>query len=73
AQRRELAWLVERGLQRVGPGQPISFAQWRQFWSQPGANEISVARALVKAQKLPATPPDDFVPAWDRESSESPP
>jgi hypothetical protein len=73
AQRRELAWLVERGLQRVGPGQPVSFAQWRQFWSQPGANEISVARALVKAQKLPASPPDDFIPAWDRSGDDSQP
>ncbi|MGE4069792.1 MAG: hypothetical protein AB7E72_01290 [Lysobacterales bacterium] len=72
-QRRELAWLVERGLQRVGPGQPVSFAQWRQFWTRPGANEISVARALVKAQNLPATPPDDFVPAWDREGEGSSP
>lgn len=67
AQRRELAWLVENGLQHVGPGQPLSFGQWRKAWSRPKATEISVARELVKLQRLPVNPPDDFVPAWDRE------
>lgn len=65
-QRRELAWLVESGLQRVGPGKPVSFGVWRRAWAAAGATELSVARALVKAQGLPSSPPADFVPAWDR-------
>lgn len=65
-QRRELAWLVENGMQRVGPGQPVAFADWRKAWLKPGASELSVSRAIVAAQGLPATPPEDFVPAWDR-------
>ena len=71
-QRRELAWLVESGLQQVGPGKPVSFAIWRRAWMAAGATELSVARALLKAQKLPASPPADFVPAWDRPESTSP-
>lgn len=66
ALRRELAWVVENGLQRVGPGQPLSFGVWRSAWTQPGANELTVARAMVEAQGLPLSPPADFVPAWDR-------
>lgn len=65
-QRRELAWLVEKGMQQVGPGQPVAFADWRKAWLKPGATELSVSRAMVAAQSQPATPPDDFVPAWDR-------
>lgn len=65
-QRRELAWLVESGLQQVGPGKPVSFGVWRRAWAAAGATEISVARALVKAQGLPSSPPADFAPAWDR-------
>jgi hypothetical protein len=65
-QRRELAWLIENGLQRVGPGQPVTFAEWRRAWMKPGATELSVSRAMLAAQGLPATPPEDFVPAWDR-------
>lgn len=71
-QRRDLAWLVESGMQRVGPGKPVSFGEWRRAWSAPGATELSVARALVKAQGLPASPPADFVPAWDRPEANSP-
>jgi hypothetical protein len=66
-QRRELAWVIENGMQRVGPGQPVTFAKWRKAWMKPGATELSVSRAMLAAQGLPATPPDDFVPAWDRE------
>jgi hypothetical protein len=66
AQRRELAWLVENGMQRVGPGQPVAFADWRKAWLKPGANELSVAREIVAIQGLSVRPPDDFVPAWDR-------
>ncbi len=66
AQRRQLAWLIENGMQRVGPGQPVTFAEWRKAWIQPDATELSVSRAMVAAQGLPATPPEDFVPAWDR-------
>ena len=65
-QRRELAWLVESGMQRVGPGKPVSFGEWRRAWAAAGATELSVARALVKAQGLPSSPPADFAPAWDR-------
>lgn len=65
-QRRELAWLVESGMQRVGPGKPVSFGEWRRAWAAAGATEISVARALIKAQGLPSSPPADFAPAWDR-------
>jgi hypothetical protein len=65
-QRRELAWLIENGMQRVGPGQPVTFSEWRKAWMKPGASELSVSRAMLAAQGLPATPPDDFVPAWDR-------
>ncbi len=65
-QRRELAWIVENGMQRVGPGQPVAFSTWRTAWMKPGATELSVARAMVAAQGLPALPPDDFIPAWDR-------
>lgn len=66
--RRNLAWVVEKGMQQVGPGQPVSFAVWRKSWQKPGATELSVARDLVAAQKLPPEPPADFVPAWDKES-----
>lgn len=66
--RRQLAWNVEKGMQQVGPGQPVSFSVWRKAWQKPGATELSVARDLVAAQKLPAEPPADFVPAWDKES-----
>lgn len=65
-QRRELAWLIENGMQRVGPGQPVTFSEWRKAWMKPGASELSVSRAMLAAQGLPATPPEDFVPAWDR-------
>lgn len=70
-QRRELAWLVENGLQRVGPGQPVTFAQWRKAWANPKATEISVARELIKLQGFPTKPPQDFVPEWDRKGAES--
>ena len=66
ALRRQLAWEVEMGLQHVGPGQPVSFAQWRQAWDMPAANELTVARALLKLQQLPPEPPADYAPAWDR-------
>lgn len=69
AQRRELAWLIENGLQRVGPGQPIPYSRWRRAWLERDATELLVARAMVKAQDLPLSPPDDFVPAWDREEA----
>jgi hypothetical protein len=65
-QRRELAWVIENGMQRVGPGQPVAFADWRKAWMQPGATELSVSRAMLAAQGLPPKPPEDFVPAWDR-------
>lgn len=65
--RRQMAWEVEMGLQRVGPGQPISFVQWRQAWDAPGANELTVATALLKVQDLPAQAPADYVPAWERQ------
>jgi hypothetical protein len=67
-QRRELAWLMENGLQRVGPGAAVGFDVWRKAWNQADSTEVSVARALVKAQGLALTPPADFVPAWDRET-----
>ena len=66
--RRRLAWVVERGMQQVGPGQPVAFSVWRKAWQKPQATELSVARDLVAAQGLPPEPPDDFVPAWDKES-----
>lgn len=66
--RRNLAWVVEKGMQQVGPGQPVAFSVWRKAWSKPQATELSVARDLVAAQGLPPEPPDDFVPAWDKES-----
>ena len=65
AQRRELAWVIENGMQKVGPGQPVSFATWRGAWAKPDATELSVARAALKAQGLAMLPPADFVPAWD--------
>ncbi|HWS28187.1 MAG TPA: hypothetical protein VN259_16625 [Xanthomonadales bacterium] len=66
--RRQLAWVVEQGMQQVGPGQPVSFGVWRKAWQKPGATELSVARELVAAQNLSPEPPADFVPAWDKES-----
>lgn len=66
--RRKLAWVVEKGMQQVGPGQAVSFSVWRKAWQKPDATELSVARDLVAAQKLPSEPPADFVPAWDKES-----
>lgn len=65
--RRELAWVVEQGMQQVGPGKPVAFSVWRELWQAPQATELTVARGLVAAQGLPADPPDDFVPAWDKE------
>ncbi len=65
-QRRELAWVIENGMQRVGPGQPVAFSEWRKAWMKPGATELSVSRAMLAAQGLPPKPPEDFVPAWDR-------
>lgn len=70
--RRELAWLVERGLQRVGPGQPVPFRVWREAWQAADASELTVARALLAHQGLPAQPPPDFVPGWDRENAQDP-
>lgn len=66
ALRRQLAWEVEMGLQHVGPGQPVTFAQWRKAWEMPDASELTVARELLKLQQLPAEPPADYAPAWDR-------
>ena len=64
--RRELAWVVELGMQQVGPGKPVAFSVWRELWQEPQATELTVARGLVAAQGLPADPPADFVPAWDK-------
>ena len=66
--RRQLAWIVEKGIKQVGPGQPVAFSVWRKAWQKPQASELSVARNVLALQGLPPEAPDDFVPAWDKES-----
>ena len=64
--RRDLAYVAEMGMQKVGPGQPISYRAWHDAWSVKSATEISVGRALLKLQGLPENAPASYVPAWDR-------
>lgn len=64
--RRQLAWWMEQGLQQVGPGRAVSYRAWRKAWAAEGADELSVARALLAEQGLPPDPPAGFVPGWER-------
>ncbi len=68
--RRNLAWVAEMGMQKVGPGKPVGFRDWHAAWSAKGATEESVGRALLKLQKLPETAPASYVPARDRQPAE---
>lgn len=69
--RRNLAWLAEMGMQKVGPGQPLSFRDWQQAWTADGATEESVGRALLELQGLPKTAPADYVAPWDRKPTDA--
>ncbi len=73
ALRRDLGWIAEMGMQKVGPGSAISYSQWLKAWSAPKADEFSVGKALLRLQKLPETPPKSYVPAWERNALETAP
>ena len=68
--RRNLGWIAERGMQKVGPGSAISYSQWLKAWSAPQADEFSVGKALLRLQKLPETAPKSYLPAWERNAVE---